>query len=170
MTTTVQTQALPTIEQGAALVELLSSGNTLSGLLGRSEKSQEALYHVAYVFYGQAKYTEAMRMFAFLLANNHLDRRFYMGFAGCMQMLDRHEEALKYYGIASLLDLTDPLPPMHMAECHIAMGQRDKARESLEYGLCQGRAADTHVESVRRMEGLLALLDGSSNPADSPAH
>lgn len=170
MTAPMQSQATPTIEQGAALVELLISGNTLSSLLGRSEKSQEALYHVAYVFYGQAKYTEAMRMFAYLLANNHLDRRFYMGFAGCMHMLDRHEEALKYYGIASLLDLTDPLPAMHMAECHIALGRHGQARESLEYGLYQGRAGTSHGAAVTRMEGLLALLDASSNPADKPAN
>jgi type III secretion system low calcium response chaperone LcrH/SycD len=153
--------AAPTIAQGLALLDYLMSGRTLGEAMGCSLQSQETLYHVAYTFYNQAKYPEAMRVFAYLLAANHLDRRFFKGFAACLHMQRRHEEALKYYGAASMLDLTDPEPAMHSAECHLALGGIEQARASLDYAMSQARADDKHRAFIPRLEAMLAFLDGA---------
>lgn len=160
---------LPTIAQGAALLEYLMSGQTMEGAVGRSVKSQEAAYHLAYTFYTQAKYAEAMRIFAFLLTSNHADRRFHNGFAACLQMQGRHQDAMKYYGIASMLDLTDPEPPLHTAECHLALGNRAEARQSLDYALTQARAHAHHRGFVERIEALLSFLDRAEAGGAPPA-
>jgi type III secretion system low calcium response chaperone LcrH/SycD len=153
--------ASPTIAQGLVLLDYLMSGRTLGEAMGCSLQSQETLYHVAYTFYSQAKYPEAMRVFAFLLAANHMDRRFFNGFAACLHMQRRHEDALKYYGAASVLDLTDPEPAMHSAECHLALGNIEQARTSLDYALCQARADEKHHAIIARLEAMLAFLNGA---------
>lgn len=139
------------------------AGNTLGPLMGHSVKSQETLYYAAYVFYNQARYIDAMRIFTHLLIIDHLDRRYHNGLAACHQMQRRYEDALKYYGIASMFDLTDPEPVIHMAECHLALGHRADARTSLEYALAQARGNDVHHDFTGRIEAMLAFLD--SEPA-----
>jgi type III secretion system low calcium response chaperone LcrH/SycD len=146
-------------QDGAALLGQLLSGQTLGDLLGHSRESQEALYYVAHTLYSQAKYADAMRTFAYLLTLNHLDRRSFLGFAACLRMQQRHADALKYYGIASAMDLTDPQPPLHMAECHLALGDRARAQEALNYALSQARGQEAHRACLARIEAIQSFLD-----------
>lgn len=143
----------------AALIDYLGKGRTLGPLLGNSRESQEALYTVAYRLYGQGKYESAERLFAFLLLNNHLDRRHYLGYAACAQMQRQHERALRYYSMAHVLDKTDPRPLMHMGECLIASGEFAKANTVLSFGLIQARHHAEHRAHVARLQALLASLE-----------
>src|SRR4051794_10997686 len=95
--------ATPDLEQVGELLEQLMSAKTLGTGWGTKVKTQETIYRLGYNLYEQAKYEDAMRIFAFLMTANHLDRRFYLGFAACMHMQQRHQDALKYYGMASML-------------------------------------------------------------------
>jgi type III secretion system low calcium response chaperone LcrH/SycD len=159
--------AQPNADAGKALIDFLMSGQTLAQALGHTVESVETVYYLAYTFYGQAKYEQAMRLFAYLMTTNHIDRRYYCGFAACMQKLKRHEEAIKYYGFASVLDATDPEPPMRCAECFMALGDIAKARQGLDYALTQARAHEEHKHFVPRLEAMLALIDGETAPAGS---
>lgn len=157
-------RSIPTVQDGMNLLDRLLSGETIGMLSGRSIESVEAMYYLAHTFYGQGKYAEALKIFGILVIENHVDRRFHGGLAACMQMLRRHEEALKYYGISSMLDLTDPDPVIHMAECYLALGERAKARESLDYALLQARGHSRHHAHVGRIEAMLSFLDAKVTP------
>jgi type III secretion system low calcium response chaperone LcrH/SycD len=147
--------------KAAAVLAHLDSGQTMSTAMGLSVKSQETLYSMAHMIYSQGKFEEAAPVFAFLVAANHLDRRFLNGAAACMHMLRRYPEALKYYVFSSLQDLTDPEPVMHSAECQLALGDRAAARQSLDYALAQARGVAAHSELAARMEAMLSFLDAS---------
>jgi type III secretion system low calcium response chaperone LcrH/SycD len=149
------------VAQGVALLDFLRSGQTLGPVMGCSLEVQEALYHRGHTLYNQAKYDEAMRVFAYLMMANHVDRRYYTGFAACLQMQRRFRDAIKYYGVASVLMLTDPQPAMHMAECHLALGDYAQARTSIDYALTQARAHQPHHSLVPRLEALQAFLDNA---------
>lgn len=151
--------SLPTLEQGIGVLEHLASGKPLGPLMGQTVKSQEALYYVAHLLYTQARYVDSMRIFAHLLAIDHTDRRYHNGFAACHHMQRNYLQALKFYGIASALDLTDPEPVIHIAECHLALGNRAEARAAMEYGLAQARGNEIHHDFVDRFEAMLAFLD-----------
>ncbi|MDR6536928.1 SycD/LcrH family type III secretion system chaperone [Variovorax soli] len=151
------------------LLKHLASGETLGALLDQSPEAQKVMYHLAYTHYAQGKYTDAMRFFGFLVICDHWDRRYHMGMAACLQMQLQHADALKYYGIASMLDLTDPAPVMHIAECHLARGERPQARKALDYAIVQARAHAHHNHHVARLEAMLALL-GSRDPEAAPKH
>ncbi|MDB5839527.1 MAG: CesD/SycD/LcrH family type secretion system chaperone [Herminiimonas sp.] len=148
---------------GVRLAEHLVGGNTLASLLGISEESQEALYALGYNLYNQGRYDDAMHTFGFLLLHNHRDRRFYKGFGSCLQMQKRYQDALKYYGIASIMDLNDPVPVFHSAECLLAMSKVDEAIEALHFVQQTTKAVEAHAELAARVEGILQLLvDGHS--------
>lgn len=164
---------------GSASAELMAyfrRGHTLGTLLGVSRQSQEQLYLLAHRLYGQAKYGEAGHIFGLLVTANHLDRRFALGSAACARMERRHNDAIGYYGMAFLLDMTDPEPPIYMAEHLLALGERAKARQMLDHGLVQARHHARHRAHVPRLQALLALLGappdgapGAAPPTDSPA-
>ena len=156
-------------EVGARLHDYLMAGHPLGPLLGSSIESREALYRLGYRLYGQAKYEDAQRLFAILLMHNHYERRYYLAYGACTQMLKRHADALRYYSVAAQLDLTDPQPAIHMAECFLALGQRKDARGCLDHGLVQARYHEEHRRHVPRLEALLALLDRAEQAPGEPA-
>jgi type III secretion system low calcium response chaperone LcrH/SycD len=156
--------------QVTGLLEQMLAGQTLGGLMGLSVEEQSARYALAVTFYRQGKYPEAMKLFGSLLLADHFDRRYYMGFAACMQMQQRHADALKYYSVASALDLTDPMAVMHCAQCHLAIGDQAQAKKALGYALTQARGHERHRHHVPRLEAMAALLaNGAAAPAaDTP--
>ncbi|WP_395687963.1 tetratricopeptide repeat protein [Caenimonas koreensis] len=150
------------------LLDRMLSGQPLEAFgPALSLKSQDTLYHLGYMQYQQARYAEAMRIFGYLLTMNHVDKRFLMGFGACLQMQRQHEEALKFYSPACVLDMTDPEPVMRCVECHLALGNVDAARLGLDYGLKQARAHAAHHGWIDRFETMLGFLDNA--PAKAPA-
>lgn len=152
---------------GKALVDLVMSGHTLADTFGHMDEPPEKVHQLAHTYYTQAKYETAMRLYAYLMTTNHLDRRYFSGFASCLRKLGRNEEALKYYGFASMLDLTDPEPVMRSAQCYIALRNIPKARMSLDYALMQAETHEAHKKFIPRLEGLLALIGSEPESATS---
>jgi type III secretion system low calcium response chaperone LcrH/SycD len=151
------------------LMKFFSRGGTLSMMMGLTGQEQEQLYEFAHRLYGQAKYGEAEQVFSLLTTANHMDRRFSLGAAACAHMQRHHADAAGYYGVAMMLDMSDPEPPIYMAENLLAMGDREKARHVLDHGLQQAQQHARHQAHVPRLKALLALLDAASGPpADSP--
>jgi type III secretion system low calcium response chaperone LcrH/SycD len=155
-----------------ALVQHMLSGHTLGPDLGYSPQSQEAMYALAHMLYSQRKFDEAMRLFGMLVMCDHLDRRYHMGLGACLQLQGNHAKAIRSYGAASVLDLTDPIPFLHAAECHLALGRRKPARVALDYALVQARAHERHARHVARLEAMVALLESGGSPASNaqPTH
>lgn len=148
-----------------AVIEHLLGGETLGPLLGQSLESQETMYYVGHTLYGQGKFAEAARIFTLLVLCDHLDRRYHMGLAACLHVQKRHADAVKSYRAASFLDQTDPEPVMHLAECHLALGEHEQAHLALNYALVQARAHKEHRHHVPRVEALLKLLEGRRTEA-----
>jgi type III secretion system low calcium response chaperone LcrH/SycD len=144
-----------------AMLDHVLSGSVLGPMLGHSAESLEVMYYFGHTFFRNGKYAEALKLFSLLLICDHLDRRYYMGMGACLQMQEQHADALKYYRIASLLDLTDPASLTHGAECSLALGDTSDARKALDYALVQAKAHERHHEWIDRVEGRLALLDGA---------
>ncbi|HVZ45025.1 MAG TPA: SycD/LcrH family type III secretion system chaperone [Ramlibacter sp.] len=163
----VLTSMPATVEEGFALLERMCAGQTLADAMGQSRESLESIYQLGYTFYNQGKYMEAMRVFAYLLAANHMDPRHHIGFGACMQMQKHYGEALRFYAAASKLDPTQPEPALYMAECHLALGKRGEARTAIQFALMRSRAGAAHGSLVPRLEAMLAFLD--ANPEAAPS-
>ncbi|MBW7899918.1 MAG: SycD/LcrH family type III secretion system chaperone [Rhodocyclaceae bacterium] len=140
------------------ITELLMNGGTLGAIYDYTEQDYEVLYALGHSLYAQGRYADAVKAFGFLVMHNHLEKRFVGAFASSLQMAGRHAEAVQYYTLASAMDMSDPAPTFHTAECLIALGRLDDAREALGFVVAQSGDA-AHQPLRERAQALLALLD-----------
>jgi type III secretion system low calcium response chaperone LcrH/SycD len=152
-TTAVQPEQLA--EQ---IAELLLHGGTLGSVYDYNDQDYEVLYALGHSLYAQGRYLDAMKAFGFLVMHNHLERRFMNAFASSLQMIKSYEEAIKYYTMASVMDMTDPAPTFHTCECMIALGMVQEAREGLPMVIGQCTEAK-HGPLKERAQALLDLLN-----------
>lgn len=115
-----------------AAAKKLMEGYTLSSVKGISEAELEAVYSVGYNFYQTGRLDDAQKIFSFLVMFNHLSAKFWMGLGAVYQVKKELDQALTAYGYASFLDLEDPRPQYHAAECFWAKGDRANALSALE--------------------------------------
>ena len=158
----MQTQtSTPAQDDSATLADLmnhLGSGGALGDVTGLDARDYEAVYTLGHNFYAQGKYLEAMRVFAYLVMNQHLERRFVNAYAASLQMVGGYKDAINYYGIAYAMDPRDSAPTFHACECLIAMGMKAEAKEGLSLIIARCTAPE-QSEIRERSQGLLALLN-----------
>jgi type III secretion system low calcium response chaperone LcrH/SycD len=154
----VQTQTDNTSQILEDAMTHLGSGGVMGDFAGLDARDYEAVYTLGHNFYAQGKYLEAMRIFSYLVTNNHLERRFVNAFASSLHMVGGYKEAINYYGIAYAMDPRDSAPTFHSCECLIAMGLKAEAKEGL--GLIIRRCTAPEQSEIReRSQALLALLN-----------
>lgn len=113
----------------------MASGATLRDLRGLTDANMEALYALAYSEYNQANYDKALDLFRMLCNLDHLEHRFWLGLGATRQMQRDYQHAIEAYVMAMMLDIDQPIPPLHMAECQLAIGDRESAETSFEYAV-----------------------------------
>lgn len=111
---------------------LIKDNATLKELKGVTNDELEAVYSLAFGYYKTGKYDEARKLFQFLVLFDHLNAKYWMGLGAAQQVLKEYKDAVLSYGYCSFLDLSNPKPQLHAAECFIAMGDRLNAASSLE--------------------------------------
>lgn len=145
------------------LAALLAKGGTLGILQDSTPAERDALYTLAHGRYAQARYDQALPLFAHLVMLDHLEHRYLFGLGATLQMMGRHTEALPHYVAATVLVLDDPEPAMRCGECLQAMHRIDEAIESFELALllCV-RPAHAHLRAR-----CLLTLQALKNPLHS---
>ena len=114
------------------LIEFFGKGGTFKDLKNMSDDAMEAIYSVAYNLYQGAKYEEAQKVFQFLCFYDHFNRKYFMGLGACQQMMKEYENAIEVFTFATVLDTNDPRPMIYIGDCHLAMGDKSKAKMSYE--------------------------------------
>lgn len=150
------------VENAGAITEHLANGGTFGQLKNIDKRQLEAVYTVGLHHYEAARYKDARLAFAFCVQNDHIEKRYYNALAGSFKMLRQPAEALKYYTVASMLDIKDPMPTFHTAECLIAMGMVAEAKEALEIVVRQSKD-DEQLKPLH--ERATAMLDTMSKRA-----
>ena len=108
------------------------NGSTIKELKGITNQEMEAVYSLAYNYYRTGRFDEAEKLFNFLALFDHLNQKFWMGVGAVRQVKKDFSGAVKAYGYASFLDISNPKPQLHAAECFLAMGDKRNAASSLE--------------------------------------
>jgi hypothetical protein len=75
-------------------------------------------------------------------------------------MCRRYSDAIQYYSLASLMNMSDPIPTFHTAECLVQLGLPDDARQALGFVLKQCKP-ELHDDLKERANSLLSLLGAS---------
>lgn len=105
---------------------------TMAQFYGLESRELEAVYALGYALYNQGRWSDALQVFGSLVRHDHLDRRYQIAAANCLKMQRRFDMALRAYGVAHLLDVTDPHVVLQMGECLIALGNKEDAQAMLD--------------------------------------
>ena len=153
------------VQDTEALLRMFAGGGTLAGLYGLSEHELDALDAFGLGYYQQARYADAMKVFARLVTMRHGEPRYLNALAAAHQMLGEHERAVHYWGVSQLLDPSDPVPTFHTAHSLLALGLVDDALDALEITLQQSARQPGHAPLHARAEALQALVRSKSTAA-----
>lgn len=142
----------------------LTRGGTLGDLRGLTAKEYEAMFLVGHTLYGQKRYEDAEQVFAFLVMNNPYDRRFAQALGSAKQMLGQYADAIGYYSIASMFEMTDPVPTFHTAECLAALGKPEDALDALGFAIKHSTKPE-HAKLKQRAQAMVELLKATTSTA-----
>lgn len=111
--------------------KLVEDVTTVRDLKGISTGEMEAVYSLGFNFYNTGRVKEAETIFKFLVLFDHMNPKYWIGLGAVQQMKREFETAVTSYAFASFLDLSDPKPQYHAAECYLAQGDRENATSAL---------------------------------------
>ena len=121
-----------TQEHVASIVnQFLNEGATLGELKGISRQELEAVYSLGFTHYRTGHYEDAAKLFQFLVLFDHLNPKYWLALGAVQQVAKDYKSAISSYAYASFLDLENPKPQLHAAECFLALGDKENAASSL---------------------------------------
>ena len=115
---------------------------TVRELKGITDAEMEAVYSLGFNFYRTGNIENAEKVFKFLVLFDHFNPKYWIGMGAVLQVKKQFQGAITAYAYASFLDIKDPKPQYHAAECYLAHGDRVNAASALA-ALEQFAPADT---------------------------
>jgi type III secretion system low calcium response chaperone LcrH/SycD len=109
------------------LSETQKNGKTLKESMNLSEDLVEEIYALAYNYYNQGKYEEAVSIFYLLVSLAPKEYRFILGLAATYHQMKDYSNAAYGFYMASWLKLEDPHPVYYVADCLLKLNQDKSA-------------------------------------------
>lgn len=145
----------------AKIVEALAQGADAATIRGLTETQLEAVYGLGSILYEQKKFEQAEQVFAWLVREKPISARFLKALGAARQMMERYESALDAYGLAAVIDLDDPTPSLHAAECLLHLNEVDRARQALD--AASEQAGDKHADVIEKIATLRKAIPVEPN-------
>jgi type III secretion system low calcium response chaperone LcrH/SycD len=147
--------------------DFANNGKTIADMHGMSKQDIEAIYSVGYSLYNSGNYEKAHKVFQFLCWFAHLEAKYWLGLGAVRQQLKQYPTAIEAFSFATMLDITDPRPPMQAAECHLALGNKAEALSGLN-GAIEFAGNDPKWADVKaHAKAMRQLLTKGQRPAGS---
>ncbi len=148
----------PSQMQAEELLSFLEEGGTLKMLHDVSADTIEHIYAVGYNFFQSGKIEQAAKVFQLLSMLDHYQARFFIGLGAARQELGEYLQAIDAYSYAALVDINDPRPPFHSAECHLKLEQLTEAESGFysakEMSAGKSQHADLHQRAGIMLEAV----------------
>ncbi|EXJ28807.1 TPA: SycD/LcrH family type III secretion system chaperone VcrH [Vibrio parahaemolyticus] len=144
----------PSQMQAEELLSFLEEGGTLKMLHDVSADTIEHIYAVGYNFFLSGKIEQAAKVFQLLSMLDHYQARFFIGLGAARQELGEYLQAIDAYSYAALVDINDPRPPFHSAECHLKLEQLTEA-ESGFYSAKEMSAGKSQYADLHQRAGIM---------------
>lgn len=114
------------------LLHYFEKGGTWQEALGYDRNMMEGEYKKAYDFYMQGDFQTASAAFTYLTTLNPYEYDYWMALGISKQAERSYEEALVSYTVAHALNEDHPLPHLHLAQCYLAIQQKELMLEHLQ--------------------------------------
>ena len=116
------------IEEAA---KAFAKGATMKEVRGITNEELEAVYSLGFGYYSTGKFEDAQKLFEFLVLFDHLNTKYWFALGAVQQAQKDYQKAIASYGYSSFLDLENPKPQLHAAECLLAMGDKGNAASAI---------------------------------------
>ena len=144
-------------------IDFIRNGKTLGELKGLTRDQLETIYAMAYSVYSSGDYEKALKIFRFLCFFDHLEKKYWLGLGGCLQMLKEYEQAIEAYSNTMMLDSDNPAIPLLAAECHLALDHKEEAISGLTAAIEWSGDLPDYAAIRDRAVSLLELVNAASN-------
>ncbi len=165
MTGQYDDKTLENLEQ--IIDHFLSVGGVFKDAHGLSNEEMEAIYSVGYNLYQSGKYKDALNIFKFLCFFDHLEKKYWMGLGAVHQMMGNYERAVESYSYATLLDIEDPRPALHAADCYLILGNKEAAESALNAVIEFSGNDPAKKQFKERAETLLSMVKSEGNEEET---
>lgn len=145
-------------KEAQEIVDHIAAGGVLRHFKGITKQETEIIYDLGYQYYQTHKYEDAEKIFQLLCLYDHLETKFWVALGATLQLLKRYERAISVYSYSALIDPNDPRPPLHAAECYLALNNKDKAISALESAIQAAGDKPVNKSQRSRAEALMKLL------------
>jgi len=158
-------------EQFEKAADALANGEaiTLGDVKGITPDELEAVYAVGFNYYRTGRIEDAEKIFKFLCMFDHLNQKYWTGLGAVMQVERRLDRAIPCYGYASMLDLDNPKPQYHLAECYLAIGDKEAAIATIELLMKNvkptSEAGRTYRAKAQQLKAVAEKLPDEPSPA-----
>ena len=106
-------------------------GSTIKEVKGVTNDELEAVYSLGFGYYSTGKFEDAQKLFEFLVLFDHLSTKYWFALGAVQQARKDYRKAIASYGYSSFLDLENPKPQFHAAECYLALGDKANAASAI---------------------------------------
>ena len=115
----------------SAAKQFVKDGATLKEIRGITNDELEAVYSLGFGYYRTGKFEDAQKLFEFLVLFDHLSSKYWFALGAVQQARKEWQKAIASYGYSSFLDLENPKPQFHAAECYLAIGDKANAASAI---------------------------------------
>jgi type III secretion system low calcium response chaperone LcrH/SycD len=105
----------------ALLSEAANKGVMPKHALKLGDDTMEAIYGQAYNLYNQGRYKEASYIFRLLMLLDYMTPKYILGLAACLHRMKDYKNAANIYLLCGTIDVTNPLPHYHAADCYMQL-------------------------------------------------
>ena len=144
---------------GDVIVGLMNGDLAMKDVQGISDGELESIYALSYNHFHAGKLDEVEKLLAFVCMFEHRVAKYWLGLGAARYGLEKHADALAAYAAAAMADPDDPRPPLRAADCQLALGNREAAKEALAMAIENCGDASEHAALRQRAEALLTQLD-----------
>lgn len=128
-------------------------GMTLQDATGISDEVLEEIYSLAYTYYNQGKYKEAISLFQVLTQIAPSSYKFVLGLAASLHQIEAFVDATTGFFIALNIEPHNPIPAYYVTDCLIKRNLLKEAAEFAEFTLeiCDDRPEYAELQERCRL-------------------
>ncbi len=119
----------------------------------------DSIYTQAYNMYNQGKYKEATYLFQILMLLDPGVSKHVMGCAACLHRQGLYDKAAQIYALCATLDVDNPMPHFHAADCYIKLQAPELAIVCLKSVISCAKEKEEHKVVKERAMMMLETVE-----------
>lgn len=145
------------------ITEIKEKGKSVQEAMNLSADLVEEIYALAYNYYHQGKYNEAVSLFYLLVSMSPKEFKYLLGLAATYhQLKDYHSAAIGFY-LAAWQKPEDPYPIYYIADCMLKLNQDKESLPFLKQAIRLSKDKPEYVSLRERCKLIRERIKNNNN-------